>query len=44
MDIKVLGPSYAKCQQAKKVVREAVAEVGLSAQVGGFLQSAKDVS
>jgi hypothetical protein len=28
MDIKVLGPSYAKCQQAKKVVREAVAEVG----------------
>lgn len=33
MDIKVLGPGCAKCQQAEKVVREAVAESGLAADV-----------
>ena len=33
MDIKVLGPGCAKCQQAEKVVKEAVAEAGVDAQV-----------
>ena len=31
MDIKVLGPGCAKCQQAEKVVKEAVAEAGVDA-------------
>ena len=33
MDIKVLGPGCAKCQQTEKVVKEAVAEAGVSATV-----------
>ena len=33
MDIKVLGPGCAKCQQAEKVVKEAVAEAGVDATV-----------
>lgn len=33
MDIKVLGPGCPKCQQTEKVVREAVAEAGVSADV-----------
>jgi small redox-active disulfide protein 2 len=33
MEIKVLGPGCAKCQQAEKVVREAVAESGVNATV-----------
>jgi len=33
MDIKVLGPGCAKCQQTEKVVKEAVAETGVSATV-----------
>ena len=33
MDIKVLGPGCQKCQQAEKVVKEAVAESGVDAQV-----------
>ena len=33
MDIKVLGPGCPKCQQTEKVVKEAVAEVGVNAQV-----------
>jgi small redox-active disulfide protein 2 len=33
MDIKVLGPGCAKCQQAEKVVREVVAESGVNATV-----------
>jgi small redox-active disulfide protein 2 len=33
MDIKVLGPGCAKCQQTEKVVKEAVAESGVSASV-----------
>jgi small redox-active disulfide protein 2 len=33
MDIKVLGPGCAKCQQAEKIVKEAVAESGVSATV-----------
>jgi small redox-active disulfide protein 2 len=33
MEIKVLGPGCAKCQQAEKVVKEAVAESGVSATV-----------
>ena len=33
MEIKVLGPGCPRCQQAKKVVREAVAEAGVSAKV-----------
>jgi small redox-active disulfide protein 2 len=33
MEIKVLGPGCAKCQQTEKVVKEAVAEAGISAEV-----------
>ena len=33
MEIKVLGPGCTKCQQAEKVVREAVAEAGVAADV-----------
>ena len=33
MDIKVLGPGCPKCQQAEKIVKEAVAEAGVDAQV-----------
>jgi small redox-active disulfide protein 2 len=33
MDIKVLGPGCAKCQQTEKNVKEAVAEVGVDAKV-----------
>jgi len=33
MDIKVLGPGCAKCQQTEKIVKEAVAESGVSATV-----------
>ena len=33
MDIKVLGPGCPKCQQAEKIVREAIAEAGVDAQV-----------
>ena len=31
MDIKVLGPGCPKCQQTEKIVKEAVAESGVSA-------------
>ncbi len=34
MDIKVLGPGCPKCQQTEKIVKEAVAEVGVDATVG----------
>ena len=33
MEIKVLGPGCAKCQQTEKTVREAVDEAGVSADV-----------
>jgi len=33
MEIKVLGTGCAKCQQTERVVREAVAEAGLAAEV-----------
>ena len=33
MDIKVLGPGCAKCQKTEKVVKEAVAESGVEADV-----------
>ncbi len=33
MDIKVLGPGCPKCQQTERVIREAVAEAGLTANV-----------
>ena len=33
MDIKVLGPGCPKCQQAEKIVKEAVAEAGVGAQI-----------
>jgi small redox-active disulfide protein 2 len=33
MDIKVLGPGCTKCQQTEKIVKEAVAETGVDAQV-----------
>ena len=33
MEIKVLGPGCAKCQQTEKVVKEAIAEAGITAEV-----------
>jgi small redox-active disulfide protein 2 len=33
MEIKVLGPGCTKCQQTENVVREAVDEAGLSADI-----------
>lgn len=33
MDIKILGPGCPKCQQTEKIVKEAVAESGVPAQV-----------
>jgi small redox-active disulfide protein 2 len=33
MEIKVLGPGCPKCQQTEKIVKEAVAEAGLEAQI-----------
>ena len=33
MDIKVLGPGCQRCQQTEKIVREAVAEEGVKANV-----------
>ncbi|MBW2488351.1 MAG: TM0996/MTH895 family glutaredoxin-like protein [Deltaproteobacteria bacterium] len=33
MEIKVLGPGCPKCQQTEKIVKEAVAEAGLDANV-----------
>lgn len=33
MEIKVLGPGCPKCQQTEKVVKEAVAESGVDAQI-----------
>jgi small redox-active disulfide protein 2 len=33
MDIKVLGPGCPKCNQTEKVVREALTEAGVEAQV-----------
>ena len=33
MDIKVLGPGCPKCQQTEKIVKEAVAEAGVEAQI-----------
>ena len=33
MEIKVLGPGCSKCHQTEKVVKEAIAETGVSADV-----------
>jgi small redox-active disulfide protein 2 len=33
MEIKVLGPGCAKCQKTEKIVREAVAEAGVGADI-----------
>jgi small redox-active disulfide protein 2 len=33
MEIKVLGPGCAKCEQTEKAVKEAVAETGVAADV-----------
>lgn len=33
MEIKVLGPGCPKCQQTEKVVKEAIAEAGVNAEV-----------
>ena len=33
MDIKVLGPGCPKCSQTEKIVREAVTEAGVEAQI-----------
>jgi small redox-active disulfide protein 2 len=33
MDIKVLGPGCPKCQQTAEIVKEAVAEAGVEAQI-----------
>jgi small redox-active disulfide protein 2 len=41
MEIKVLGPGCPKCQQTEKVVREAVAESGVEAQVEKVTETMK---
>ena len=33
MEIKVLGPGCPRCQQTEKIVKEAVAETGVDAQI-----------
>jgi small redox-active disulfide protein 2 len=33
MDIKVLGPGCAKCQQTEKIVRETIEEAGVAATI-----------
>jgi len=33
MEIKILGPGCPKCQQTEKIVKEAVAEAGVTANV-----------
>lgn len=33
MEIKILGPGCAKCQQVEKLVKEAVAQTGVAANV-----------
>ena len=33
MEIRVLGPGCPKCQQTEKVIKEAVAEAGVDAQI-----------
>lgn len=33
MDIKILGPGCAKCHQVEKIVKEAVAESGVIAEI-----------
>jgi len=33
MEIKVLGPGCPRCKQTEKIVREAVAEAGVEAQI-----------
>ena len=33
MEIKVLGPGCPRCKQAEKIVREAVAEAGVAAEI-----------
>ena len=33
MEIKVLGPGCPKCQQTEKVIKEAVAESGVAAEI-----------
>ncbi len=33
MEIKILGPGCPKCQQTEKVVKEALAEAGVSADI-----------
>ncbi|MBW2648207.1 MAG: TM0996/MTH895 family glutaredoxin-like protein [Deltaproteobacteria bacterium] len=33
MEIKILGPGCARCQQTEKIVREAVAGAGVNAQI-----------
>jgi small redox-active disulfide protein 2 len=34
MEIKVLGPGCPKCQQTEKIVKEAVSEAGVDADIG----------
>ena len=33
MEIKVLGPGCAKCEQTEKIIKEAVSETGVDAQI-----------
>jgi small redox-active disulfide protein 2 len=33
MEIKVLGPGCAKCEQTEKIVKEAVSDTGVDAQI-----------
>lgn len=33
MDIKILGPGCAKCHQVEKIVKETIAETGVTAEI-----------
>ena len=41
MEIRILGPGCPKCQQTEKVVKEAVAESGVEAQVEKVTETMK---
>ena len=41
MEIKILGPGCPKCQQTEKVVKEAVAEAGVAADIEKVIDTMK---
>ncbi|MFY9941061.1 MAG: thioredoxin family protein [Desulfobacterales bacterium] len=41
MEIKILGPGCPKCQQTEKVVKEAVAEAGVTAEIEKVTEAMK---